>query len=332
MRTRHRLPMMALPAICLAWMPISAASAASPSSVAKDNQAHPAALLLTGELIDVPAGSFEMGDSAGTGTDLPDGHYRVSAERPTHRVTLRAFRIGRTEVTKGQFAAFVAATGYRTEAERNAAGHVGCKVLDVMTRRADYQEGMSWHRLVVPQADNVPAGCISWNDAQVYVQWLSEKTGRHFRLPSEAEWEYAARAGSISTFPWGPDLNSACLYGNVADRTPWPEGSRGHWEHMPANCKDGHFWPSAVAQYRPNAWGIHDMIGNVWEWTQDCWNASYDGAPTDGAAWLTGDCTRRIFRGGSFDNGLPELRVPVRFSEDPGLRDLALGFRIAETP
>jgi len=330
MGKRHRLSSLALAGALFALIALFLLPGEVSEALARDNN-NATNTVLVGAMIDVPAGSFDMGDPAGTGRDLPVSKYSVSAERPTHHVTLPAFRIGKTEVTKGQFAAFVAATGYLTEAERNVGGKPGCKVLDVTAKHPGYREGMNWHHSVVEQANDVPVGCVSWNDAQAYTQWLSHETGRHFRLLSEAEWEYAARAGSSSTFPWGPDLDQACLYGNVADNTPWPKGSDGHWERMPANCTDGQFWPTSVAQYRPNAWGIYDMIGNVWEWTQDCWNPTYDGAPTNGSAWLSGDCSHRIFRGGSFDNGLPELRVPVRFDGEPELRDLALGFRIAET-
>jgi len=278
---------------------------------------------LTGEFVDIRAGSFRMGDVAGKGTP---------AELPVHTVKIKAFRIGKTEVTRGQFARFVQETDYKTDAERDAGGNQGCKILDLIEHKTMYRPGKNWRDPLYTQTDDHPVVCVSWNDAQAFIAWLNSKTGRHFRLLSEAEWEYAARAGSEDVFPWGSDPNQACTYGNVSDSTTLPNGkpqlAAGQTKTL--DCKDGYFRPAPVASFKPNAFGVYDMIGNVWEWTQDCWNDTYSGAPADGSAWETGDCSQRIFLGGSYDNNATQLRVSVRFKSDPTLRDIALGFRLAE--
>jgi formylglycine-generating enzyme required for sulfatase activity len=292
---------------------------------------------LAGEFVKVPAGRFRMGDVAGKAAAFPSQTSSALSELPVHTVGIKAFKVGKTEVTRGQFATFVQETNYLTDAERNAGGNQGCKILDASDNRPIYRPGRNWRDPLYAQKDDHPAVCLSWNDAQAFIEWLNKKTNGHFRLLSEAEWEYAARAGSEDEFPWGPDVNQSCSYANVADLTPWPNGI--DWKQQDVilkrasrmiDCNDGYFKPSPVATYKPNKFGLFDMIGNVWEWVQDCSNATYEGAPSDGSAWTTGDCSERLFLGGSYDNGREQLRVSVRFKSDPTLRDVALGFRLAE--
>ena len=158
-----------------------------------------------------------------------------------------------------------------------------------------------------------------------YAEWLSAQTGERYRLPTEAEWEYAARAGSESKFHFGNDASQLCRYGNHADTST-------DFDWRNTACSDGVGKRTAtVGSYQPNAFELHDVHGNLWEWVQDCWNGSYQGAPTDGSAWTSGDCERRVLRGGSWDN-LPEfLRAALRFRYSTGLRFFYLGFRVART-
>jgi formylglycine-generating enzyme required for sulfatase activity len=169
---------------------------------------------------------------------------------------------------------------------------------------------------------------VSWNDAQAFVRWLREKTARSFRLPSEAEWEYAARAGSVGTlYGFGNEPSDLCRYGNVADQSSSPSGRT---LMNKAECNDGFFFTAPVANYKANVWGLYDMHGNVWEWAEDCYNASYAGAPAEGRAWSTGGCERRVNRGGGWSNNPAWVRSASRFRYTPTLRFSTLGFRLAE--
>ena len=153
----------------------------------------------------------------------------------------------------------------------------------------------------------------AWDDAQQYVAWFSEMTGKPYRLLTEAEWEYAARAGSTTAYSWGDEIGA----GN-------------------ANCDGcGSGWDNSktapVGSFNPNAFGLYDMAGNVWRWVQDCYHGDYTGAPTDGSAWTSGDCSRRVIRGGSW-SGIPQvLRSAYRVSYVSVVRTGNLGFRIGRT-
>ena len=145
---------------------------------------------------------------------------------------------------------------------------------------------------------------VSWEDAVAYTKWLSGQTGERCRLPSEAEWEYAARAGSVTKYSWGNEIGSNQANCDVC-------GSQ--WDGKQT---------APVGSFDPNGWGLHDLHGNVWEWVQDCWNGSYQGAPTNGSAWESGDCSRRVLRGGSWNFTFldPALRgPPVEHHHEPVL-------------
>ena len=231
------------------------------------------------EMIVVPGGSFIMGDR-------PAGKIFGLDEVPRHRVEFsRPFAAGRYEVTFAEWDACVAAGG--------CGGH----------RPAD--EG--WGR------GNRPVINVSWTDARSYAAWLSGRTGKAYRLLSEAEWEYAARAGSSTTYSWG-------------DR---PGRNR-------ANCRDcGSRWDdrrtAPAGSFAANAFGLHDMHGNVWEWVADCRRKNYEGAPADGRVRENGDCGRRMARGGSWRVPRELLRVAFRDAGDFAMRDLSVGFRVART-
>ena len=270
------------------------------------------------ELVEIPAGQFRMGDLAGGGE---------ANERPARLVRVPRFALARYETTVRQFRRFVMATGYRTDAERD--GENGCWTREITTRnKREETPGRSWRSLEYRIEEDQPVVCVSWNDARAYVGWLNEETGGGWRLPSEAEWEYAARAGSETLYHFGDDASRLCEYGNVADTTELPSGH--HWANK-AECADGAVYPTRVGRYRPNALGLHDIHGNVWEWTADCWNGSYEGAPADGSAWESGDCSRRVLRGGSWDYEPRYLRSATRLRNSSADRSNYGGFRVART-
>jgi formylglycine-generating enzyme required for sulfatase activity len=170
---------------------------------------------------------------------------------------------------------------------------------------------------------------VSWDDAQAYVTWLSAKTGHVYRLPTEAEWEYAARAGT-TTARYGSDIPSEfCRYSNVADL----EYADQHSGDSGSNraCRDGYAFTSPVGSFPPNQFGLYDMLGNVMDWNEDCWNTNYGGAPADGTAWQSGDCNRRVMRGGSWDADLSVVRSASRRGVPTFYRVTTFGFRVART-
>ena len=171
--------------------------------------------------------------------------------------------------------------------------------------------------------------CVSWGDAQAYVRWLSKKTGEEYRLLSESEWEYAARGGTKTSRYWGESGWGQCEYGNGADETARREYS--DWTGT-ASCRDGYVWTAPVGSFKGNGYGLRDVMGNAWEWVEDCRHESYEGAPSDGSAWTSGgDCMLRVLRGGSGINGPEGLRSALRFRFASDDRSTAVGFRVART-
>jgi formylglycine-generating enzyme required for sulfatase activity len=218
-----------------------------------------------------------------------------------HQVTLtKGFYMGETEVTVGQWRTFARDSGYRTEAETGGGAFVN------ISGKWEKKEGYYWDNPGFAQSENHPVTCVSWNDAQAFIRWINSKEGADYRLPTEAEWEYAARAGTQMARFWGEDPDQACDYANVADHTEW---SGRKWNN-PHNCRDGHWFTAPVGSFRPNPWGLYDMIGNVWEWCQD-WKGDY---PTSSVTDPTGPYSgsNRVNRGGSWGNF---ARTAVRLIE-----------------
>jgi formylglycine-generating enzyme required for sulfatase activity len=271
------------------------------------------------EMVVIPAGSFMMGSPASeTQREQVPAEYALWP-RPQHRVTItRAFALGKHEVTRAEFAAFVSATGQRT----------GNSCWTYESGTWEWRDGRDWRTAGYGQGDREPVVCVSWEDAQEYVRWLSRKTGQDYRLPSEAEWEYAARAGTTKARFWGNEPDSACRYANVHDRTSKAE-HQFDWSHH--DCRDGYPTTAAVGSFQANRFGLHDVLGNVWEWVEDCWNEGYDGAPTGGSAWTSGDCSRRVLRGGSWSNPPWSVVSAGRDWIVPVARTSILGFRVART-
>jgi formylglycine-generating enzyme required for sulfatase activity len=273
------------------------------------------------EMVVVPAGSFTMGS--------PDSEKgRNSWEGPQHVVTFaQPFAVGKFEVTVDQFAAFVRES--RHEAGSTCWTYEGGKFED--------RAGRSWRNPGFAQDGSHPAACLSWNDAKAYADWLARKTGgKGYRLLSEAEWEYAARArttpGTGPRYGFGDDESALCAHGDGLDQTAKKNfPSTETWTFLP--CSDGHATTAPVGKYAANGFGLYDLQGNVKEWTQDCFHEGqgYRGAPTDGAAWISGPCRSRVLRGGSWFSYARMLRVAFRFTAAPGERLNDVGIRVART-
>jgi sulfatase modifying factor 1 len=263
-------------------------------------------------LVSVPAGSFIMG----THGDGPSGG--LASETPAHGVTFRSrFALEQTEVTRGQFAAFVKETGYQA---------AGCVVFDGTSWVLD--RSRSWRDPGFFQDDEHPVVCVSRQDADAYLKWLSDKAGVPYRLPSESEWEYAARAGNADAYVWGADQTAACVHANVADASLMGK-SKGRPTSMYFAC-DGHYaFTAPVGKYQLNAFGLSDMLGNVREIVADCWSADYKGAPTDGAAHTGGECTAGVSRGGGWFDPPANLRTARRLKTETNERRSDQGFRAA---
>ncbi len=273
-------------------------------------------------MVIIPAGEFTMGSpasEAGRGFD----------EGPQRQVSIALYALGRTEVTVAEFRRFADESGFKTEAERDsrAQGCSGFIYADPLAAAPASPPITSWRSPGLAQADSHPVLCVSWNDARAYAQWLSKKTGKRYRLPTESEWEYAARAGSVAARHWGDDPVQACRFANVADQSRFQTWGFGQ-KH---ECTDGHYFTAPAGGYLPNRFGLHDMLGNVWEWTEDCWNANYAGAPVDGSAWSTGDCAQRVVRGGSWSTVPRFVRSATRYKNTADHRDNLTGFRLART-
>lgn len=225
-------------------------------------------------MIAVAAGSFQMGGSA------------TAQTQPVHAVQIKPFALAKNPVTRGEFEKFIEAT--------------------------HYDAGKGWRKPFFKQSAGDPVINVSWNDAQAYIAWLNKTTDGHYRLPTEAEWEYAARAGTSTAYYWGEDIGKAL-----------------------ANCNDcGSEWDgertSPVASFPANAWGLFDMGGNAAQWTQDCFSENYQNAPADGSAMLSGDCKYRVIRGGGWSDPTKAVRVDAREGNLPDFRYMNVGFRLAK--
>jgi len=272
------------------------------------------------EMVVIPAGSFVMGVAPGEEEreGVPDQFKGRSV--PQHSVNVRSFMLGKYEVTVGEFARFVNETGHRTDG--------GCFAWN--GTKWDMDQSKNWRNPGFGQGDRHPVACVSWDDAKAYTTWLSRRTGKSYRLASEAEWEYAARAGTSTARHWGNDGNQGCGFANTADQTAKSQvPGASNW--AAATCNDGHAYTAPVGSFWTNGFGLHDMIGNVWEWTEDCWNENYNSAPTDGSAWQYGKCEIRVRRGGSWIFDPWNARSAYRSRNPTVNRYDYVGFRVART-
>ncbi len=261
------------------------------------------------EMVVLPAGTFVMGSPA---TEAG----RSASEGPQRQVAIKAFALAKFDVTRRQWQQFVSATARPVVA--------GCEWAGLPR---DQSAKASWRDLGFSQTSDDPVVCVSWNDAQAYVAWLRKRTGKPYRLPTEAEWEYAARAGSTTAFPWGDEAShERANYGAEKCCSELASGS------------DRWLYTSPVGSFPPNAFGLYDMQGNAWQWVQDCYVENYAGAPKDGSAVETANCPYRVLRGGTwgdpprlirpaFRNWAPPPRWPVDWEYRSG----GVGFRVARS-
>jgi formylglycine-generating enzyme required for sulfatase activity len=264
------------------------------------------------EMVVVPAGSFRMGSET---------RQAKSDEQPVHEVNVPGFAIGRTEVTRAQYRLFASETGRGAPGPCTSDPGRGGRWWEV--------PDANWEQSGFPAGEDHPVTCVTWADASAYAEWLSAKTGRPYRLVTEAEWEYAARAGTTSEFPWGDSAEGMCAFANGPDDTVFAHFA-GWSRAKGAACDDGEAFTAAAASYRANGFGIHDMPGNVWEWTADCYEPNYAVQPTNGSAHTGGACTRRALRGGSWVYGIGDLRSSQRNGlPRPWQRGADIGFRVA---
>ena len=289
----------------------------------------------------VPAGEFLMGSDespeslARAYPALPPERFeRLADEAPVHRVRItRAFWIGQTEVTIGQFRRFVQASGYRPESEADGSGGYGYRAdYDPATSpRGDAFEGRSprysWRDPGFVQGDDHPVVNVTWNDAQALAAWLSRSEGRRYRLPTEAEWEYACRAGTRTRYASVDDPRSLLRFANVFDADSarlWPR-----WQAMALPDSDGHAFTAPVASFAPNDWGLYDMHGNVWEWVAD-WHGDdyYAHSPRDDPQGPA-DGGVRVRRGGSWHTWAFYARSSYRNWNTPDTRYTLVGIRLA---
>jgi formylglycine-generating enzyme required for sulfatase activity len=265
----------------------------------------------------VTPGEFLMGSPDTDRDAQPD-------EKPQHRLQItRPFYLGVTEVSRGQFRLFVDQTGYKTEAEKDVKGGWGW---NEETKKFEQDPRYTWQNAGFEQADDHPVANVSWNDAVAFAEWLSRKEGQSFRLPTEAEWEYACRAGTTTRYSCGDDPAGLAEVGNVADGTAkkkYPD-----WARTIA-AEDGFVYTAPVGRYRPNRWGLYDVHGNVWEWCSDWYDAEYyqqsPAQDPSGAA----QAAYRVIRGGSWDRNPHMARSAFRGRLTPADRNDHIGFRLA---
>ena len=246
------------------------------------------------EMVVIPPGHFQMGS--------PNDDWRHRTEEgPVHEVHIGyVFATSKYPVTRGEWRQYVAATRHPSSNHCIGVGQ---------------NPDRNWLDPGFPQDDNHPVVCVTWDEAKDYMSWLSQKTGYHYRLLSDSEYEYINRAGSSTAYFWGDK---------------W-DRRRANGGEKRLNGADGPFQTSPVGSFQPNGFDLYDTTGNVASWTQDCWHDNYSGAPTDGSAWTAGDCSKRVFRGGGWSGSSDMLRAAFHFRGDPGKGLSVVGFRLART-
>ncbi len=274
------------------------------------------------ELVVIPSGAFMMGSTEDETVREARAPEVAAWERPRHRVEVTApLAVGKFPVTRADFRRFVAAT------RRPLPG--GCMVMTDAKWGQD--DGKSYEDTGFSGGDRLPAMCVTWQDAKDYAAWLSQETGHQYRLPHEAEYEYSARADTKTARWWGDSAAGQCMHANGADIS-FDKVAPGD-PKTDTGCDDGFPFANPVGAFPPNPFGLHDMLGNVWEWTADCFHDSYADAPADASAPVdSGDCADRVIRGGSWHNYSNVLRSANRFRLPVGMRSSSLGFRIVRLP
>lgn len=278
---------------------VSSAVVSKPGTVFRDCPTCPGLTVL-------PAGRFKQGSA---GTDSGSSSF----DKPLHWVVIgRPFAMSTTPVTLDEFRQFITAAGRDMQ---------GCDVYDGEWK---HRPESSWENPGFVQTGSHPVTCTSWDDAKAYAEWLSAKTGYRYRLPSASEWEYAARAGGEADHPWNPDGSGACASANVADQS----AARRFPGWSVFGCDDGYIYTAPVGSFKASAFGLNDMLGNVFQWTEDCWHEDYKGAPIDGSARTDGDCSDHELRGGSWFTTPAFVRAGYRNHFAANYRTSTVGIRL----
>lgn len=281
------------------------------------------------DMVVIPAGSATLGSSRDERAASGIVPLFGDREGPTYKVSFaRPYAIGRTEVTRGQYRAFVEAT--------KRPDPTGCGVHEPKGDTWGPQPGFSWHKPNFDQDDSHPAVCISYDDATAYTAWLTKKTGKSYRLPSDAEWEYAARGGTTTPWYWGSAPEKGCAIANLLsagtlDKLGWPKSLADRMV-----CSSSRSFTVPVASYPANPFGLYDMAGNAFEWSADCNSKDNGDGHADGSARMAGDtgvgCDRHYLKGGAFHTPFWLTRSAVRGAPIPAdLHMFAVGFRVARS-
>ena len=272
----------------------------------------------TPAMVVIPTGSFQMGASA-------DEDEHIDAELPQHTVDIsKGFAMARTAVTVGEFREFVRASGYAPDSVKLG----GSSVYDERSGTLRDDTSATWQDDYAGRKadDKLPVVNISWNDAKAYADWLSQRTGKAYRLPSEAEFEYALRGGTTSHYWWGDGVPTRQVENLTGSGDRSHSGRR--WSHAFRSYRDGYWGPAPVMSFAANPFGLYDINGNVSEWVQDCWHDSYIRAPNDGSAWLNPGCPARAVRGGSWGSSPEQVNSAYRQGANGEVRNGRVGFRV----
>jgi formylglycine-generating enzyme required for sulfatase activity len=272
----------------------------------------------TPAMVVIPTGNFQMGLTA-------DDDDRIDAEVPRHQVTIsKGFAMARTAVTVGQFREFVRASGYVPDSVKLG----GASVYDERRGALRDDSDATWEDDYSGRKadDKLPVVNVSWNDAKAYANWLSQRTGKTYRLPSEAEFEYALRGGTSTRYWWGDNMPTRPVENLTGSGDRSRSGRR--WSNAFRNYRDGYWGPAPVMSFAANPFGLYDINGNVSEWVQDCWHDSYLRAPTDGSAWLNPGCRDHVVRGGSWGSSPDQVNSAYRQGAIGDTRSGRVGFRI----
>ena len=275
------------------------------------------------EMVVIPAGSYSAGSSAAETEREHVSKELAAREQPQRKITvLKKFAIGKFEVTRGQFAKFVGDAKWKSDGP--------CSILeDGPSNRWGTRDDRGWDNPGFEQTDDHPVVCVNLKDVHAYTYWLSNQTGQRYRLPSGAEWEYAARAGTTTARYWGDGIDEMCTHANGSDkaRAKAHNGGKADPERF-AECDDGYIFTAPVGSFKPNAFGLYDMLGNVLEWTSDCLTVNQTSAPEDTRARRAGDCNSQIDRGGAWTNSPKYVRAATQHSDLINARNVVLGFRL----
>ena len=270
------------------------------------------------QVVNIPSGCFQMGS--------PETEEGRGNDEVLHRVCVKGFKLAKSELTVEEFRKFISATHFITDAERNA-GESGCWSYQKQSDKPwNWWRWANW-KLPVKGADLMPTdpvSCVSFYDVMAYIQWLNQETGQEYRLPTEAEWEYAARAGTATARYWGNNSDIACGYANVADDT---QVGFAKWPHA-HNCEDGYFFSATVRALSANKFGLYDMLGNVWEWTCSKYEEKYTGAEAVCADIKPGSDVFISIRGGGWNADAPRVRAAYRNWGLAWSRQANQGFRL----